>query len=364
MSPPSSASSSARFLVPDSDGLRFVPARSFFGQTYTSLWSGSEASPSPVRFRRAVDRDGETETGRNWPLPIEQPGPAVRIHLAPPKSRCEPIPVVASFRGLNENRVIGKVHARTPDHADKSRRGNHKKCACGGDAPAPPAPKRAHMSSPCRRQPISSWHLIQEMSRIDASILDSRWPLEIRGGIRGNRRAARWRPHCPASHGDESTTTRSRPSKPSCSALWRLPVRQCWLRKSWARRPPIVKRIPFSERLGDVKPSRQIQLGRAPDRYECCQSLVSLMDRRDDPTEHPGSVTLSALVRVAIPSNLPCCKGSTEATWYGNAQDTPLKDLTASFQPGRGRIRARSPSRSLSRPVEPRAKPPRARGFT
>jgi len=54
-----------------------------------------------------------------------------------------PIPVVGSFRGLNENRVIGKVHARTPDHADKSRRGNHKKCACGGDAPAPPAPKRA-----------------------------------------------------------------------------------------------------------------------------------------------------------------------------------------------------------------------------
>jgi hypothetical protein len=24
---------------------------------------------------------------------------------------------MASFRGLNENRVIGKVHARTPDHA-------------------------------------------------------------------------------------------------------------------------------------------------------------------------------------------------------------------------------------------------------
>src|SRR5579864_8076080 len=45
--------------------------------------------------------------------------PRVRIHFAPPKSRCEPIPVVASFRGLNENRVIGKVHARTPDHADK-----------------------------------------------------------------------------------------------------------------------------------------------------------------------------------------------------------------------------------------------------
>ena len=39
----------------------------------------------------------------------------------------------------------------------------------------------------------------------------------------------------------------------------------------------IVKRIPFSERLCrrdkalvGVKPSRQIQLGRAPDRYECC----------------------------------------------------------------------------------------------
>ena len=26
---------------------------------------------------------------------------------------------VASFRGLDENRVIGKIHARTPDHADK-----------------------------------------------------------------------------------------------------------------------------------------------------------------------------------------------------------------------------------------------------
>ena len=33
-----------------------MPARSFAGQTYTSLWSESEASPSPVRFRRAVDR--------------------------------------------------------------------------------------------------------------------------------------------------------------------------------------------------------------------------------------------------------------------------------------------------------------------
>jgi hypothetical protein len=29
---------------------------------------------------------GESETGRNWPLPIEQPAPAVRIHLAPPSS--------------------------------------------------------------------------------------------------------------------------------------------------------------------------------------------------------------------------------------------------------------------------------------
>ena len=340
-------------------------ARSFFGQTYTSLGSRSEASPSPVRFRRAVDRDGETETGRNWPLPIQQPGPAVRIHLAPPKSRCEPIPVVASFRGLNENRVIGKVHARTPDHADKSRRGNHKKCACGGDAPAPPAPKRAHMSSPCRRQPISSWHLIQEMSRIDASILDSRWPLEIRGGIRGNRRAARWRPHCPASHGDESTTTRSPAFQTKLlKRLPRLPVRQCWLREKLGSPATYREKnsILRTSRRREAQP--QIQLGRAPDRYECCQSLVSLLDRRDAFTEHPGSVTLSALVRVAIPSNLPCCKGSTEATWYGNAQDTPLKDLTASFQPGRGRIRARSPSRSLSRPVEPRAKPPRARGFT
>src|SRR5258708_31528472 len=68
-----------------------------------------------------------------------------------------------------------------------------------GDSTERSLPKRAHMSSPCRRQPIFSWHLIQEMSRIDASILDSRWPLEIRGGIRGNRRAAPWRPHCPAS---------------------------------------------------------------------------------------------------------------------------------------------------------------------
>jgi hypothetical protein len=33
-----------------------MPARSFFGQTYTSLWSESEAIRSPVRFRRAVDR--------------------------------------------------------------------------------------------------------------------------------------------------------------------------------------------------------------------------------------------------------------------------------------------------------------------
>jgi hypothetical protein len=31
--------------------------------------------------------------------------------------------VLASFRGLNENRVIGRVHARTPDH--QSRRGEH-----------------------------------------------------------------------------------------------------------------------------------------------------------------------------------------------------------------------------------------------
>ena len=58
------------------------------------------------------------------------------------KESVRTVPVVASFRGLNENRVIGKIHARTPDHADKSRRGNHKKCVCGGDAPAPPATLR------------------------------------------------------------------------------------------------------------------------------------------------------------------------------------------------------------------------------
>jgi hypothetical protein len=63
-----------------------MPARSFFGQTYTSLWSEAEASRSPVRFRCALDRDGETETGRNWPLPIEQPESEVRIHFAPPFS--------------------------------------------------------------------------------------------------------------------------------------------------------------------------------------------------------------------------------------------------------------------------------------
>ena len=33
-----------------------------------------------------MDSDGETETARKWPLPFEQPGPAVRIHLAPPHS--------------------------------------------------------------------------------------------------------------------------------------------------------------------------------------------------------------------------------------------------------------------------------------
>ncbi len=39
-----------------------------------------------------MDGDGETETARKWPLPFEQPGPAVRIHLAPPTSHYEPIP--------------------------------------------------------------------------------------------------------------------------------------------------------------------------------------------------------------------------------------------------------------------------------
>src|SRR5260370_39703072 len=53
------------------------------------------------------------------------------------------MPVGGSFRERNANRGMGKGHARTPDHADKRRRGHPKKCACGGDAPAPPAPKRA-----------------------------------------------------------------------------------------------------------------------------------------------------------------------------------------------------------------------------
>jgi hypothetical protein len=41
---------------------------------------------------------------------------------------------VVRFDGAG-NRVIEEVHARTPDHADKSRRGNHKKCACGAMRP-------------------------------------------------------------------------------------------------------------------------------------------------------------------------------------------------------------------------------------
>jgi hypothetical protein len=86
--------------------------------------------------------------------------------------------------------------------------GTTKSARVGAMRPLHRPPKRAHTSSLCRRQPIFSWHLIQEMSRIDASILDSRWPLEIRGGIRGNQRAARWRPHCPASHGRIDNDTR------------------------------------------------------------------------------------------------------------------------------------------------------------
>ena len=91
-------------------------------------------------------------------------------------------PGVLQYRVLSRIRshnLMCERRARTPDHADKS-----------------------------RGQPIFSWHLIQEMSRIDASIFDSRWPLEIRGGIRGNQRAARWRPHCPASHGRIDNDTR------------------------------------------------------------------------------------------------------------------------------------------------------------
>jgi hypothetical protein len=40
----------------DSGELRFMPARSFFGQAYTSLWSQSEASPSPVRLSPAYQQ--------------------------------------------------------------------------------------------------------------------------------------------------------------------------------------------------------------------------------------------------------------------------------------------------------------------
>jgi hypothetical protein len=38
----------------------------------------------PLQLRRSADR--ETKISRKWPLPFEQPGPAVRIYLAPPFS--------------------------------------------------------------------------------------------------------------------------------------------------------------------------------------------------------------------------------------------------------------------------------------
>ena len=52
-----------------------------------------------------MDGDGETETVRKWPLTFEQPGPAVRIHLAPPPSL-----VVAAISG--EQREMAAFVAR------------------------------------------------------------------------------------------------------------------------------------------------------------------------------------------------------------------------------------------------------------
>jgi hypothetical protein len=84
-SPPSSASSSVRLLVADRNGLRFMPARSFAGQTYTSLWSESEASRSPVWFSRAMGADREPKLAGRAAFVRKRAGPAVRIHLAPPR---------------------------------------------------------------------------------------------------------------------------------------------------------------------------------------------------------------------------------------------------------------------------------------
>jgi hypothetical protein len=55
-SPRSSASSSARFLVPDSDGLRFMPARSFSrADTHIALvGSRSPSFSAPLQARRAA----------------------------------------------------------------------------------------------------------------------------------------------------------------------------------------------------------------------------------------------------------------------------------------------------------------------
>ena len=70
----SSVSSSAKLRVPNRDGLPFMPARSFGRADIHIALVKSEASPSPVRFRRASNRDGETETGRSWPRPIRTTG--------------------------------------------------------------------------------------------------------------------------------------------------------------------------------------------------------------------------------------------------------------------------------------------------
>jgi hypothetical protein len=61
-------------------------------------------------------------------LALPEQVPAVRIHLPPPRSLR-----YGAFSG-----------------------GSRKKRACGGNAPAPPAPERAHMSSHCRVTSIFS----------------------------------------------------------------------------------------------------------------------------------------------------------------------------------------------------------------
>jgi hypothetical protein len=51
--------------------------------------------PENPRFE-LTEKEERTGSGL---LSLEQAEPAVRIHSAPPKSHCEPIPVLASFRG-------------------------------------------------------------------------------------------------------------------------------------------------------------------------------------------------------------------------------------------------------------------------